>query len=293
MRWPEGYIAVDWGTTNRRAYLLDGSGELVDGFADDRGVSAMDPTDYDAAVAEIRHRLGDHPMLLAGMIGSRNGWSEASYVPCPASPAELAGAILWVEAGKIGIVPGLSQRGSAGADVMRGEEVQAWGALSRGLVPPDATICHPGTHAKWISLEAGRITAFRTRMTGEMFSLLANHSILSPQLQGQASPDEAFCRGVDDALAQADLLGCLFRIRAQHLLGETVGEPASYASGLLIGSDIKAGIENHRGEMIALLGQPDLCALYAVALQRAAHRSIQIDGADAFVAGIAALVEMA
>lgn len=293
MRWPHGYIAVDWGTTNRRAYLLDGSGQLADSFADDRGVAAMDPADYDAAIADIRDRLGDLPILLAGMVSSRNGWREVAYVSCPASLADLAAAVVWVEPGRTGIVPGVSQSGPAGADVMRGEEVQAWGAVRSGSIGPHATVCHPGTHAKWITLEDGRITAFRTRMTGELFALLARHSILAPQLRAQARIDEAFGRGVDDALAGVDILSGLFRVRAEYLLGELFGEPASYTSGLLIGSDIKAGLDSHRGEPIALLGRPDLCALYAAALQRAGRRSTQADGAEAFLAGIGALMELA
>jgi 2-dehydro-3-deoxygalactonokinase len=272
---------------------LDSAGRLTDSFADNRGVSAVRPGDFESAVSEIRERFGDRPMLLAGMIGSRNGWREAAYVPCPAGLDDLAKAILWVEPARTGIVPGLSQASLAGADVMRGEEVQVLGAVAAGAVPPGATVCHPGTHAKWMSLQGGRITAFRTKMTGELFSLVAKHSILAPLLQGEARLDAAFELGVDDALRGVDMLTGLFRIRARHLLGETIGEPASYASGLVIGCDVRAGLGEHREEPIALVGRPDLCALYAAALDRAGHRATQLDGAEAFLAGIRALTEIA
>jgi 2-dehydro-3-deoxygalactonokinase len=170
MSWREGYIAVDWGTTNRRAYLIDASGRLVDTFADELGLMSVPEGGFDAAGAEIRQRLGERPMLLAGMVGSNRGWREAPYAPAPAGVEDLARAILWIEPGRTGIVPGVSQSGADGADVMRGEEVQVLGAVAAGHVPPDTLICHPGTHAKWIRMESGRITSFRTMMTGELFS---------------------------------------------------------------------------------------------------------------------------
>src|SRR5215213_2201844 len=95
MRWTDGFIAVDWGTTNRRAYLLDGSGKCIDDFDDGRGVLSIAAGDFPAAVAEIRDRLGDRPMLLAGMIGSNRGWKDAAYVACPAGLDDLAGKLVW------------------------------------------------------------------------------------------------------------------------------------------------------------------------------------------------------
>ncbi|MFN3943332.1 MAG: 2-dehydro-3-deoxygalactonokinase [Allosphingosinicella sp.] len=292
MGWREGYIAVDWGTTNRRAYLIDGAGRLADSFEDALGLMAVPAGGFEAAAADIRDRLGDRPMLLAGMVGSNRGWREAPYAPCPAGADDLAEAILWIEPGRTGIVPGVCQRGAAGADVMRGEEVQVLGAVARGLVPPDATICHPGTHAKWIVMEDGRIAAFRTMMTGELFALLSAHGILADQLNGEVRADAAFEAGVRDARAGEGILSGLFRIRARHLLGETVGEPASYASGLLIGRDVAAGLKLHRGGPLALVGRPDLCALYAAALAGAGHETTQLDGAEAFLAGMHMLTEM-
>jgi 2-dehydro-3-deoxygalactonokinase len=293
MSWRDGYIAVDWGTTNRRAYLIDSAGRLADEFADDLGLMAVPKGGFDAAAAQIRERLGDRPMLLAGMVGSNRGWREAPYAPAPAGNEDLARSILWIEPGRTGIVPGVSQTGEAGADVMRGEEVQVLGAVAAGRVPPDTLICHPGTHAKWIVMEAGRIASFRTMMTGELFSLLSKHSILAEQLKGEVHANASFERGVAEALAGAEILGSLFRIRARHVLGEEEGEPADYASGLLIGCDVRAGLAMHRGDgPIALIGRQDLCALYAAAIAQAGHATTDLDGADAFLAGIKILTEM-
>jgi 2-dehydro-3-deoxygalactonokinase len=292
MGWRDGYIAVDWGTTNRRAYAVEGDGRLADSFEDALGILAVPAGGFEAEVAEIRRRLGDRPMLMAGMVGSNRGWREAPYAPCPAGPRELAEAVLWIEPGRVGIVPGVSQSGAAGADVMRGEEVQVLGAAAAGLVPPDGLVCHPGTHAKWVELAAGRIVAFRTMMTGELFGLLKAHSILADELQDEAVADASFREGAAAALGGEELLAGLFRIRARRLLGESDGGGASYASGLLIGSDVRAGLGLHREGRIALIGAPALCALYAAVLAEAGYETVSVDGAAAFLAGIRMLTEM-
>jgi 2-dehydro-3-deoxygalactonokinase len=290
MGWRERYIAVDWGTTNRRAYAVNGAGAVEQVIEDGLGIMSLSPEGFEEAVAALRHRLGDAPMLLAGMIGSNRGWKEAPYIPCPAGAADIAAGILWVEPGRIGIVPGASWSDGRGADVMRGEEVQALGALA-GL-PRDSLICHPGTHSKWIVMREGRIARFRTVMTGEIFGLLRAHSILSPQLQQEAEPDAAFDRGVGEALAGEEPLAGLFGIRARHLLGRGEANGASYASGLLIGADLRAGLGLHEGGPIGLVGRSDLRTLYAAALASTGRETVEVDGSDAFLAGIRLLTEV-
>lgn len=292
MAWRDGFIAVDWGSTNRRAYRIDRAGRIEDALIDDRGVTAVAADGFAAEVAAVRARLGELPMLLAGMVGSNRGWHEAPYVDCPTRLEDLAGGILWIEPGRTGIVPGVCQRGSAGADVMRGEEVQLLGAAAAGLVPDDALVCLPGTHAKWVSLRGGRIAAFRTMMTGELFALVRRHSILADQLQGPVASDDSFASGVSDALGGADLLSGLFRVRAGHLLGEGAPAPASYASGLLIGGDVRAGLALGAAPTVALIGDPALCALYAAAIGHAGGQVRAIDGGAAFRAGIHRLTEL-
>lgn len=291
MGFGQGYIAVDWGTTNRRAYAVDADGAVTDEFEDDRGLMAVPRDGFDAAAAEIRDRLGDGPMLLAGMVGSNRGWREAPYVPCPADAEDLAAAIAWIEPGRVGIIPGVAQKGNAGADVMRGEEVQALGAIAAGLAPPDGLICHPGTHAKWIRMAGGRIHGFRTMMTGELFALLSHHSILADQLDGEAEANDAFRAGAEAGLAGADLLSELFAIRARHLLGEEQGHPASFASGLLIGADVRAGLNFHEGGPITLVGRLDLCRLYGAALTLVGRKWVEVEGDRALLAGIHRLTE--
>src|SRR6476646_8425868 len=170
MRWADGFIAVDWGTTNRRAYRIDSSGACSDEFEDAKGALSVPAGEFPAAAAEIRQRLGDLPLLLGGMAGSNRGWVEAPYVPCPSGIGELVDNLVWAEQ-RAAIVPGVCDSADGRADVMRGEEVQLLGAVADGTVPPDALVCHPGTHNKWVVVEQGRIARFRTVMTGELFNL--------------------------------------------------------------------------------------------------------------------------
>ena len=124
--WSNGYIAVDWGTTNRRAYLVDSDGEMAGEMEDDLGVTSVPVGGFPEAIAAISQRFGKRPMLLAGMVGSNRGWREVPYVPCPAGVIELARHLLWIEE-DIAIVPGISIVAGRRADVMRGEEVQVVG----------------------------------------------------------------------------------------------------------------------------------------------------------------------
>jgi 2-dehydro-3-deoxygalactonokinase len=259
MGWAQTFIAVDWGTTNRRAWRIAG-GAVAQEFEDSRGVLSVDKAAFPAAVAEIRERLGDHPLLMAGMVGSNRGWVEAPYVPCPAGLADIAGALCWAEPERTAIVPGLSSDNPP--DVMRGEEAQIVGAITAGLVPADALICHPGTHNKWVIVAGGRVARFRTVMTGELFSLLGKHSILSDLLGGDIEPGEAFRAGAARGLA-GDALGAeLFSVRASVLLGKSRKQDAAdFTSGLLIGADIAFGLQQGAGDVVFVMGSPTLTRL--------------------------------
>jgi 2-dehydro-3-deoxygalactonokinase len=286
MRWSESFIAADWGTTNRRAYLMDAGGRCTAEFEDDKGIMSVPKGGFGEAVAEIRARLGDHPLLLAGMVGSNRGWVEAPYVPCPAGLQDLATALVWPEEGRTAIVPGVSFVDPDEADVMRGEEVQLLGAFGAGIVPADSLVCHPGTHNKWARLRGGRIERFRTVMTGEIFNLLRENSILSDLLSGPAEPGRAFEHGVRRGLADECLPAELFKIRARVLLGEAKAEDAaSFGSGLLIGTDVRAGLREGDDGEVVVMGRPELTQLYADALRIAGRQAREVDGEQAFLAG--------
>jgi 2-dehydro-3-deoxygalactonokinase len=218
------------------------------------------------------------PLLACGMIGSRQGVAEVPYVPCPAGLSELAGHLGQVELPldvggapsgllRLYIVPGLSAVNSAGDwDVMRGEETQLLGVLDA-----DAPLfVLPGTHSKWVSRDCfGRIESFQTYMTGELYELLRNHSSLGRVMDTGVSSDEAFLQGVAQASSEP-IDGLLFRVRTAGLMGRLrASELPDYLSGMLIGAEIKAGLNRFSmggsRTSIPLLGSAHLTRRYATA----------------------------
>ena len=288
-RWAEGFIAVDWGTTNRRAYLVENEACQRE-FEDGRGILSVGRGEFEGAVGQIRERLGDRPMVLAGMVGSNRGWIEAPYVPCPAGLDELARGLVRI-GGDIVIVPGVSLAGER-FDVMRGEEVQLLGAVARGEIPDHCLVCHPGTHNKWVRVAAGRIDSFRTVMTGELFNMLRERSILSEILVDPAVPGEAFSDGVRRGLSGAGITSELFEARARFLLGDLAAtDGGSFVSGLLIGEDVQVGLKEGRDLPVVVMGRPELTGLYSAALAECGVVAVEVDGEGAFIAGACRIAE--
>jgi 2-dehydro-3-deoxygalactonokinase len=283
------FIAVDWGTTNRRAYAIDANGAVLRTERDGKGILAVPAGGFPAAATAIRQRFDtDAPMLLAGMVGSNRGWVDAGYVPCTATLDAVAAATV-VAGDGIRIVPGVSRSADGRGDVMRGEEVQLFGAIAAGLAPGDALLCQPGTHCKWAWMAAGAIADFTTAMTGELFSLLKAHSLIGADMAaGEVADGDAFRAGVEDARTR-DLPAALFGVRASGILGlRARADAASYVSGLLIGSDCHARLRGDPGD-VYLLADPVLGALYATAIDIAGGRAHLIDSHAAFFAGITRL----
>lgn len=278
----DAFLAIDWGSSNRRVWRME-QGAVTAVERDGRGGARLSVGDYPSELAGIRARLGDLPVLIAGMAGSNVGWREAPYAPLPAGIADLAARLLVIDE-RTAIVPGLA----APADVMRGEEVQILGAAAAGLIPPDALVVQPGTHSKWATLAGGKVTAFATAMTGELYALLSAHSLLSRQLAGQtAALGTAFLEGVQ-AGARRDLAASLFSVRARSVLGLAPdAEAASYTSGLLIGAEVAARLPP--GGHVQLLANPPLSTLYAAAIAALGGTAAQIDSEAAFLAGILAI----
>jgi len=281
-------LAIDWGTTNRRIYVIDAAGIVLARERDDYGILTMAGGDFAGEVAAIRARHGDLPMVCIGMIGSNRGWAAAPYVACPVGVPLLARALHWMEPERTAIMPGVSIIANGRGDVMRGEETQVLGAVAARLAPGDSMFCQPGTHCKWVQAADGTIVDFRTTMTGELFALLRQHSLLAESIGGTVADGPAFRAGVRDA-AEARLLGDLFGVRASHLLAlRPTEDAASYASGLLIGSDVREQSLG-AGEIVYLLANGDLAALYTTAIEVSGARVAIIDSERAFVAGVMAI----
>ncbi|HRD77657.1 MAG TPA: 2-dehydro-3-deoxygalactonokinase [Hyphomicrobiaceae bacterium] len=242
-------IGVDWGTTSFRAYLIGADGAVMARRESKAGILSVTNAAFrETLVAELGDwaRLhGARPIVMSGMIGSRQGWREAPYVPCPAGLREIAAALIEIDGGPLGriaIVPGLSIEADGIPDVMRGEETQIVGTLV--TVPSEPrSIVLPGTHSKWVEVRDGRITAFETYMTGEMFSAARDHTILG-RLMGTTGADReaAFERGVEAGArsgAPGSLLHRLFSARTLALFDRLPADDvASYLSGLLIGAEL-------------------------------------------------------
>jgi 2-dehydro-3-deoxygalactonokinase len=263
-------IAIDWGTSSFRAYRLDAAGATIEQRSAPLGILKVTDGDFSGA---LKGQIGDWlagtaaPVLMAGMIGSRQGWSEAPYAACPAGLADLTAHLhpVSIDGRRAWIVPGLVHRPQAGPpDVMRGEETQIFGVLD-ALGPGSHRLCLPGTHSKWVDIADGRILAFSTHMTGEAFAVLRGHSILG-RLMVEADAELAwFDRGVARARDGGGLLHHLFGVRTLGLFGDVppAGLP-HYLSGILIGHELAAAaIESGP---IHLLGAAELVALYQRAL---------------------------
>ena len=281
-------IALDWGTSNLRASLLGGDGAVLDTRSAAAGVMAVPERRFTEALMSL---CGDwlaahprHACIASGMIGSRQGWVEAPYVECPASLADAAARLVRVVFGDghtLHVVPGLRCVGSDGQfDVMRGEETQLWGAD----LPAGSCVVLPGTHSKWAWLGDGdRVVGFQTHMTGEVYALLTQHSILGRLMafDGDFVP-AAFDDGVRLGLQQhAHLLHTLFAARTAGLMGQRApGELPDFLSGILIGAELASARSGQAAGAVTLLGDGALCDRYAralglagVAVQRAARQA--------------------
>jgi 2-dehydro-3-deoxygalactonokinase len=264
-------IGVDWGTTNLRVFRITAGGTIRDRRVSLRGIlNVPDNRFADTLRDEIGPWLaaGENHVLLSGMIGSRQGWKEAPYLPCPAGAPEIAAALVAIEFdwAQVKLVPGLSTTDEAGvAEVMRGEETQVLGVLE--AMSGSGLACLPGTHSKWATVENDRIIGFTTHMTGEAFGALRGHTILGRMMREGPADGAPFDEGVRRAGDPGGLLHHIFGARAQVLAGrlpET--DAAAYLSGILVGHEVHAALEGRHGVVVHVIGAPDLTALYARAI---------------------------
>lgn len=286
------WIAVDWGTSNLRTWAMGPEGVLASAGSDD-GMGKLAKAEFEPALLRVvAPWLGDSvtPVIACGMVGARQGWMEAPYrrIPCaPVASGELMAVPTQDPRIRVMIAPGLSQ--AKPADVMRGEETQIAGALA--LLPRfDGVFCLPGTHSKWVHVSAGEVVSFQTFMTGEMFALLSQHSVLRHGMSGEGSDEVAFAQGLSDAVERPEKISArLFTLRAEGLLeGLTPAAARSRLSGLLIGLELAAAKPYWLGQRIALIGVEGLSARYATALASQGAASETLDATACTLAGLAA-----
>jgi len=279
------YIAIDWGSTNLRAWLYQGD-ECLESRQSEAGVTRLNGRTFEAVLAQITEGWEQEniPVVMAGMVGSNAGWVNVPYLPCPARFDDI-GQQLTAVADNIWIVPGLCVSREDNHNVMRGEETQLIGA--RDLQPAQVYVM-PGTHCKWVLADSEQVNDFRTVMTGELHHVLLNHTLVGAGLPEQVASPDAFTAGLTRGLDAPDLLPRLFEVRASHVLGQLAREQVSeFLSGLLIGSEVasmKAWIAPQ--QTITLVANPALTARYQQAFTLLGHGTQALRGDDAFQAGI-------
>ena len=271
-------IALDWGSTTARAYLMADESDVIGQRHAPLGVLNVKDGDFEGALLELCGPWlmvrTETPIIASGMIGSRQGWAEAPYVECPAGLVEVSRSMKAIELAKrrkLWIVPGVSITDASGVpDVIRGEETQIFGAVSPLGGGNGTLYVLPGTHSKWARVEDGRIVWFKTFMTGELYSLLAKHSILGKLMKdGAAHDDDAFRRGVEHAVREPfGLSAMLFSARTLALFDTLAPEGiADYLSGVLIGHEIftaerALAANGGHDEGVVLIGESSLVRNY-------------------------------
>jgi len=301
-------LALDWGTTNLRALLLDDTGATLAQRHSPSGILTVAHGQFEAALRSLCADWLDVPSLVvmaSGMIGSRQGWVEAPYLQAPATPAAAAQSLTVVtldNGARLHLIPGIACTNGTHADtvddVMRGEETQIWGAS----LPDGATVILPGTHSKWVRCgPGGTILGSRTWMTGELFAVLSQHSILGRLMENGDGSADAFELGAMRSLHEPEALSTLlFSVRTAGLMHRIAPHALSdYLSGLLIGAEVAAGQRrvspltssgerggaagNHGGsgspaQVFHLIGEKALCERYDKVITMAGARSVTLDG---------------
>ena len=278
------WIAADWGTSNARFWAIGGDGSLLGERTSDKGMGTLDATEFEGVLAEV---CGDwldmaNTVVACGMVGSRQGWVEAPYqtTPCAVCPAKMAGLTVHV-------IPGIRQMEPA--DVMRGEETQIAGFLAEN--PGwDGVICMPGTHTKWVHVSADEVISFQTCMSGELFALLTQHSVLRHSIADTGWDDAAFQDAMSQTLSRPEgLAGRLFSIRAAQLVNDTdTVALRARVSGLLIGAELAATKPYWLGRDIALVGADAVSMPYVAGLKAQGVTVVRADAKDMTLAGIKA-----
>lgn len=284
------FVAVDWGTSSFRLWLVSGTGDVLTQTSGPHGMGTLTPAEYAPLLERQMETLGvapDIPVLISGMAGAKGGWVEAPYLAHDSDLADLAKHATRVtgQPRDIRILPGLKQRDPA--NVMRGEETQIIGLLAHN--PDfDGIVALPGTHTKWVHLSKNRIEDFATCMTGEIFQLLSRQSVLRHSMAQDAWDEAAFLSAVDEALHDPQSIAVtLFGLRAEMLLAGLTGAAArGRLSGLLIGFELAATRGYWLQGRVALIGAPELCHCYSKALAPMGIKAETLDAQTMTLAGL-------
>lgn len=295
----ENFVVIDWGSTNIRAFLyLDGKQADVkkshEGVTTVRGAQCEGA--FDRLTGQWFEKYGAMPVIMAGMVGSVNGWADAQYLECPVDLAELPMHLTEVKHSKgyrIRIVPGLCVKDPDNYNVIRGEETQLAGAVASR---PSKVYLMPGTHCKWVLADGSRVKSFRTAMTGEILSVMMQYSLVGLGAGEQEDSEEGFMKGLERGYKENNVLPRLFEVRGARILGGLkASHSRDYLSGLLIGGEIASmqrifKFSKDDGEIV-IIGSPMLARRYVKGLELAGLKSACLDGDEAFLGGMLPLAK--
>ena len=291
------WVGLDWGTSNLRAYAMDGNNQLIAQLSSSEGMSSLTREQFEPTLIQLiapwLKQGRTLPVIACGMVGAKQGWCEAAYRQVPCLPVSADGnRQVATKDNRISveIVPGLCQ--TAPPDVMRGEEVHLAGLLA---LEPDfsGNVCLPGTHSKWVRLKDGKVQAFQTYMTGELFSLLADVSILKHSIHSDHFDEESFLNAAMEVFEDpAAVMGNLFKIRARSLLQKNDDSTASRLSGLLVGQELAAAKTYWQGSTVKIIGAGPLAERYQKSLRKLNGNASILPSDDAIIAGLKHVKEL-
>lgn len=293
------FVAVDWGTTSFRLWLISQSGDILGERRSTEGMTTAMRTGFSEVLASHLAALAAPaglPVIICGMAGARQGWVEAGYVDVPADLSEILKGAVRVpgQASDVRILPGLAQRAAETPDVMRGEETQLLGALSVDYRTGQQLVCMPGTHSKWVSVSDLKVTGFSTFMTGELFDVISKYSILSHAVSdAEAFTGDlaAFRTGVTGSYANPQMAtNRLFTVRSGQLLhGLSATDAKAKLSGTMIGLEIAGAHSTEtKDAKVILIASGALGELYRAAFDALSIEFVTIDADEAVRSGLVA-----
>ena len=264
------WIGVDWGITHLRCYALDEEGNLLDSASSKDGISKIKDAKFEEALLTVIDPWLESakvtPIMACGMVGSRNGWIETPFQKTPCKPCDFEQFVKITGNDsriKIYVIPGVANLKQI--DLMRSEETQLAGLLCN---MDSAIVCLPGTHSKWVQIKDGRIEKFSTFITGELFDLISNKSMIRYSVNKDVCENKAFTEGVLSGFKTPELLSnSFFKLRADDLMNSIDRAfLRSKLSGLIIGLELGGAKEYLKQQNVQLIGEPVLNNLYSIAL---------------------------
>lgn len=292
------FVGVDWGTSSFRLWLFDDQGNVLAESKSTEGIESITKRNFPEILDIHLKKLGNHssvPVVICGMAGAKQGWHETPYMDVPSRLGDLPQNAIFPDPARsdICILPGLAKRDPNRPDVMRGEETQILGFCLESD-NPSGLFCLPGTHSKFVTLQNGYVTDFSTSMTGEIYALLTQHSVLRHLSKSQKTvealqePGSDFCAGLAQGMGKpAHILQNLFSLRARSLLfPSSQSDPQAFLSGLLIGLEIAALPKQTKGTLVTLIGDAMLLHLYETGFSLAGYKTQCMDGQKAAQKGL-------